>query len=157
MFIPDTWTRIRTFSIPGPESRIQIFSIVDPRSRICNKEFSYFNPKKWYLSSQKYDPGFSSRIRILDPDPDFLPIPDADLGSQILDRGVKRHRIPDPGSWIQIRKTGDFGFALAVGCSIGFWHSRGAAVSTTHLMDQLSVAFICKKEFSVYFISTQSL
>jgi hypothetical protein len=24
-------------------------------------------------------------------------------------------------------------------------------------MDQLSVAFICKKEFSVYFISTQSL
>jgi hypothetical protein len=32
------------------------------------KEFKYFNPKKakkWFLSSKKYDPGCSSRIRML--------------------------------------------------------------------------------------------
>jgi hypothetical protein len=33
-----------------------------PGSRICIKEFKYFNPKKWFLSSRKYDPGSSSRI-----------------------------------------------------------------------------------------------
>ncbi len=83
-------------------------------------EFKYCNPKKWFLSSQKYDPGFSSRIRILDPDPDFLPIPDPDLGSQILDPGVKkardpRSRIPDPDlqHW-------RFRIALAVGGSVGY-------------------------------------
>ncbi len=54
-------------------------------SRIRIKEFEYFNPKKWFLSSRKYDPGCSSRIP--DPDPDFLPI---------LDPGVKK--APDPGS-----------------------------------------------------------
>ncbi len=43
-------------------------------SRICIKESKYFNPKKWFLSSRKYDPGCSSRIP--DPDPDFLPILD---------------------------------------------------------------------------------
>jgi hypothetical protein len=54
--------------------------IADPGSASKN-----FNPKKWFLSSRKYDPGCSSRI--LDPDPDFLPIPDT---------GVKK--APDPGS-----------------------------------------------------------
>jgi hypothetical protein len=56
------------------------FSIPDPNlfhhgSRIRIKEFKYFNPEKWFLSSRKYDSGCSSRIRIPDPDPDFLPIP----------------------------------------------------------------------------------
>ncbi len=41
-------------------SRIRLFP-----SRIYIKEFKYFNPKKCFLSSRKYDPGFSSRIRIL--------------------------------------------------------------------------------------------
>jgi hypothetical protein len=54
-------------------------------SRIRIKEFKYFNPKKWFLSSRKYDPGCSSRIR--DPDPDFIPIPDPDV-----------KKAPDPGS-----------------------------------------------------------
>ncbi len=44
-----------TFFQPG--SRIRIFSIPDPQQRI--------NPKKWFLSSRKYDPGCISRIRIL--------------------------------------------------------------------------------------------
>jgi hypothetical protein len=80
----------------------------------------YFNPKKWFLSSQKYDPGFSSLIRIPDPDPDFLPIPDPNHGSQIPIQGSKRHRIPDPGAQIRIRNTGDFGYALAVGGSVSY-------------------------------------
>jgi hypothetical protein len=33
-------------------------------SRIRIKEFKYFNPKKWFQSFRKYDPGCSSRIRI---------------------------------------------------------------------------------------------
>jgi hypothetical protein len=80
-------SRIRIFSIPDPN-----FSIPDPgseflpsRIRQCHQKFKYFNPKKWFLSSRKYDPGYSS----WDPDPDFLLI-------RIPDPGVKkRHRIPD--------------------------------------------------------------
>ncbi len=78
-------------------SRIQIFSIPDPNifypgSRILIKEFKYFNPKNWFLSSKKYDPGGSSKSRIPDSDPDFLPI-------RILDPGGQKStgfRIPDP-------------------------------------------------------------
>jgi hypothetical protein len=61
-------------------------------SRILIKDFKYLNPKKWFLSSRKYDPGCSSRIP--DPDSDFLPI--ADTGS----RGQK-----GTGSRIRIRNT----------------------------------------------------
>jgi hypothetical protein len=77
---------------PGCLSRIRLFSIPDPNclhpgSRIRIKEFKYFNPpkkpKKWFLSSRKYDTGCSSRIRMLI----FYP-------SRI--QGPKRHRIPDP-------------------------------------------------------------
>ncbi len=75
MFIPDP-----TFFHPGSE--------LSP-SRIRIKEFKYFNPKKpkkWFLSSRKYDPGCSSRIRMLT----FYP-------SRI--QGSKRHRIPDLQHW----------------------------------------------------------
>jgi hypothetical protein len=82
------------------------------------KEFKYFNQKKWFLSSQKYNPGFPSRIRIPDLDPDYLPIPDPDLGSPIPNPGIQGHRIPDPGS--RIRNTGDFGFAQALGGSVSY-------------------------------------
>ncbi len=51
-------------------------------SRIHIKEF---NPKKWFLSSRKYDSGSSSRNRILIFYPSRIP-------------GSKRHRLPDPGS-----------------------------------------------------------
>jgi hypothetical protein len=53
-------------------------------SRIRIKEFKCFNPKKWFLSSQKY---ILYGLFIPDPDPDFLPIPDP---------GAKT--APDPGS-----------------------------------------------------------
>ncbi len=51
-------------------------------SRIRMKEFKYFNPKKWILSSRKYDPGCSSRIWMLTLYPSRIP-------------GSKRHRIPE--------------------------------------------------------------
>jgi hypothetical protein len=40
---------------------------VYPGSRILIKELRYFNPKKWFLSTQKHDPGCSSRIQIPKP------------------------------------------------------------------------------------------
>ncbi len=153
--IPDLGSK---FFHPG--SLVWIFSIPDPGSRMRIKEFKYFNQKKWFLSSQKYEfsildldhgsgswlftyPGSQSWIPILDP------------RSRI--QRSKRHRIPDSGSRIRICNTGNFGFAQAVGGSSGYWLSIGAAVLTTHSMDQLSEAFMCKKEFSVYFIFTLSL
>ncbi len=36
------------------------------RNRIRIREFKYFNPKKLFLSSRKYDPGCSSLIRVSD-------------------------------------------------------------------------------------------
>jgi hypothetical protein len=54
-------------------------------SRIRIKDFKCFKPKNLFLSSRKYDPGCSSRIRIL-----FL------YPSRIPDPGVKK--APDPGS-----------------------------------------------------------
>ncbi len=60
--------RIRdVFQVPNPGS--DFFP-----SRIRIKELKYFNPKKWFLSSRKYDPVCS--FQIPDPDPDFSPFPD---------------------------------------------------------------------------------
>jgi hypothetical protein len=89
-------SRIRLFSswIPDPT-----FFILDPGSdffhpgseffppRIPIKEFKYFNRKKLFISSRKYDPGCSSRIRIR-----ILTC----YTSRIPDPGVKK--TPDPGS-----------------------------------------------------------
>jgi hypothetical protein len=80
--------------IPDPGSRIQIFYIPDPGSRMRIKEFKYFNQKNWFLSSQKYDLSFPSRIRIPDLDLDFLPIPDPNPGSQIPNPGIKKATDP---------------------------------------------------------------
>jgi hypothetical protein len=56
-----------------PRSLIRSFSITDPGS--ASKNLSILT-QKWFLNSQKYDPGFSFQICIPDPDPGFLPIPD---------------------------------------------------------------------------------
>ncbi len=61
-WIPDPESKFFPSPIPNPQS--QFFPSLDPGSRIHIKKFKYFNPKKWFLSSQKYDPGFPSRIRI---------------------------------------------------------------------------------------------
>jgi hypothetical protein len=73
MFIPDP-----NFSIPDP-------NCFHPRSRIRIKKFKYFNPKILFPRSRKYDPGCSSRIRIL-----------IFHTSRIPNAGVKK--APDPGS-----------------------------------------------------------
>jgi hypothetical protein len=121
------------------------------------KEFKYFNQKNGFSALrnmiQVFHPGSGSRIWILTFYLSQIPI--LDPRSRI--QGSKRNRIPDPGSRIRICNIGDFGFAQAVGGSVGYWLSTGAAVLTTHLMDQLSEAFMCKKEFSVYVIWTLSL
>jgi hypothetical protein len=87
--ISNSYPVLRTRDVyPGSDffpSRIPDSNCLHPGSRIRIKEFKYFNPKKWFLSPRKYDPGCSSRIQ--DPDADFLPIPDP---------GVKK--APDPGS-----------------------------------------------------------
>jgi hypothetical protein len=62
-----SWIPDPTFFHPGSE----FFP-----SRIRIKEFKYFNSKNVFLSSTNYDPDCSSWIRISDPNPDFLPIPD---------------------------------------------------------------------------------
>jgi hypothetical protein len=68
------------FSIPGPESRVK--KVPDPESgaKILTQEM--------FLSSQKHDPGCSSRIRILIFNP-----------SRIPDPGVKK--APDPGTLVE--------------------------------------------------------
>jgi hypothetical protein len=138
-------------SDPGSDiflSRIKDSNFFHPGSWIRIKEFKYFNQTKWFLSSQKYDLGFSYWIWILT----FYPSQILFLDPRSRIQGSKRHQSPYPGSRIRIRNTGDLGFAQAVGGSIGYWLSKCAAVLTTHSMDQLSEAFMCKKEFSVYFI-----
>jgi hypothetical protein len=58
-------SRIRIFSIPnqGSEFFIRDSNIFHPYYRIRIKEFKFFNPKKRFSSSRKYDPGCcSSRI-----------------------------------------------------------------------------------------------
>jgi hypothetical protein len=87
MVIPDPTffhpgSRIRTVSIPDPHQRI--LSILTPKKA-----------KKWFLSSKKYDPCCSSRIRMLT----F-----SNPGSRI--QGSKRHPIPDPGSGSATLGTG---------------------------------------------------
>jgi hypothetical protein len=92
-------SRIRLFSIPNPGSELS-------PSRILVKEFKYFNPKKskkWFFSSKKYDPGCSSRIRMLT----F-----SHPGSRIPDVGVKK--APNPGSRIRIRNTGKMFVVVSV-------------------------------------------
>ncbi len=160
MFIPDPESRIRMFPIPDPVYWIQIFSVLDPWSQILIfsipgsgsrmhiKEFKYFNQKNGFSALrnmiQVFHPGSGSRIWILTFYLSQIPI--LDPRSQI--QGSKRQWIPDPGSQTRIRNTGVFGFAQAVGGSVGCWLSTGAAILRTHSMVQIAEAFMCKKEFS---------
>ncbi len=99
-------SRIRLFSIPHPGSQIRTVSIPDPGSASKNLTIlTPKKPKKWFLSSRKYDPCCSSRIP--DPDADFLPIPDP--GSRIQ-KGT--------GSWSRIRNTANNSFLLIIGCQL---------------------------------------
>ncbi len=70
--------------------------------------------KKWFLSSQKYDTGFPSRIRIPELDPDFLLILDPYPGSQIPNPGIKKG--PDPWSQIPDPDSQHRRFQVCSGC-----------------------------------------
>ena len=78
-----------------PGSRIHGQKDSGSRIRIRIKKLTYLLPKKLFLSSRKYDPGCSSRIRILI----FYPF-------QIPDPGVKKAPDTGSGSRIRIRNTG---------------------------------------------------
>jgi hypothetical protein len=69
-------------------SRIPDPNFCHPGSASASKNFGIL-AQKIVPRSRKYDPGCSSRVRILDPDLDFLPI-------RIQDPVVKK--APDPGS-----------------------------------------------------------
>ncbi len=141
--------------IPNPGSEFFPSRILEPGSAL--KNLSILTKKNGFSALRNmirvFDPGSGSRIWILTFYLSQIPI--LDPRSRI--QGSKRHRIPDPRSPIRICNIGDFWFAQAVGGSVGYWLSTGAAVLTTHSMDQFSEAFMCKKEFSVYFIFTLSL
>ncbi len=139
--------------IPDPRSEFFPSRILDPGC--TSKNLSILTTKKNGFSALRnmirvFHPGSGSRIWILTFYLSQIPI----LDPRSWIQGSKRHRIPDPGSQIRIRNTGNFGFAQAVGGSVGYWLLTGAAVLTTHSMDQVLEAFMCKKKFSVYFVFT---
>ncbi len=86
---------IRTVSIPDTGSASKNLSILTPKK-----------PKKWVLSSRKYDPGCSSRIRMLT----FYP-------SRIPDPGVKKAPDPGSGSATLVTRYNFFFFLTKIDCS----------------------------------------
>jgi hypothetical protein len=104
--------------------------MLDPGS--ASKNLSILTKKNGFSALRNMirvlHPGSGSRIWILTFYLSRIPI----LDSRSRIQGSKRHQSPDPGSWIRIRNTGDFGFAQAVGGTVGYWPSTGAAVFTTH-------------------------
>ncbi len=93
--IPDPWSKFFSSWIPDPGSEFFPSRMLDPRS--ASKNFSILTKKNGF-SALRNMPGFPSWIRIPDLNPDFLPIPDPDPGSQIPNPGVKK--APDPWSLI---------------------------------------------------------
>jgi hypothetical protein len=97
--------------IPAPGSKFFPSWIPDP---------NFFHPgsasKNLSILTRVFYPGSGSLTQILTFYPSQIQI--LDPRSRI--QGSKRHRSPDPGSRIRIRNTGDFGFAQAVGGSIGY-------------------------------------
>ncbi len=153
--IPDPGSQFFPSWIPDPGSEFFPSQILDPG--FTSQNLGILTKKNGFSALRNmirvFHPGSGSRIRILNFYPSWILI----LYSRSQIQGSKRHRSPDPGSRIQIQNTGDFGFAQAVGGSVGYWLSTGDAVFTTHSVDQLSEAFMCKTELSVYFILTLSL
>jgi hypothetical protein len=84
MFNPDPGSKFFPFRIPDPGSKR--YRIPDPD---LHQRIEVFSPQKLFLSSWKYDPDCSLRIRTRIRILIFYP-------SQIPDPGVKK--APDPGS-----------------------------------------------------------
>ncbi len=93
-----------------PDSRIKIFSVRDPWSGSASKNLSILAQKMISKLSEIWSGFF-----IPDPDPDFLAIPDPNLGSQILEQEVKN--APDPRSQILDPDPQHWRFWICSGCS----------------------------------------
>ncbi len=117
-FHSGSWIQI--FSILDPWSWIWIFSIPEPGSRVHSKEINYFNQKNGFSALRKmirvFHPGFESRIWIPDLDPDFLPTPDPDPGSQMPNSGIIK--APDPWSQILDPDSKHWRFRVCSGCRV---------------------------------------
>ncbi len=114
MFIPDPGSDFFPSRIPDP-------NCLHPESRIRIKEFKYFiylNPKKWFLSSRKYDPGclsgirmltfYPSRIRMLTVYPSRIRIRNTDFDCPKRDSHAVHY----------IQKSGERGVCTLVVCSL---------------------------------------
>ena len=119
--IPDPGSKFFPSWIPDPGSEFFPSRMLDPRS--ASKNLSILAQKNGFSALRNmirvFHPGSESRIWFLTFYLSRIPI--LDPRSRI--QGSKKHRIPDPGSWIWIRSTVDFGFAQAVGGSVGYWLS----------------------------------
>ncbi len=127
--IPDPGSQFFPSWIPDPKSEFFPSWILDPGS--ASQNLGILTQKNGFSALrnmiQIFHPGSRSKIRILN----FYPTQILIMYPRSWIQGSKRHRSPDPGSWIRIRNTGDFGFAQDVGGSVGYWLSTGAAVLTT--------------------------
>jgi hypothetical protein len=122
--IPDPGSRFCPSWIPDHGSEFFPSRMLDPRSP--TKNLSILNGFSALRNMIRvFHPGSGSQIWFLTFYLSWLPI--LDPRSRI--QGSKKQRIPDPWSWIRNRSTVDFGFAQAVGGSVGYcWLSTGAAV-----------------------------
>ncbi len=109
---PDSGSKLFSSWIPDPGSEFFPSRILDPGYAL--KNLSILTKKKWFFSSQKYDPSFPTWIRIPDLDPDFLPILDPNPGSQIPNPGIKK--APDPWFWIPDLDSQHWRFRVCSGC-----------------------------------------
>ncbi len=153
--VPDPGSKFFASWIPGPGSEFFPSRILDPGWAL--KNLSILTKKNGFSVLRNmirvFYPGSGSRIWILT----FYLSQILILDPRSRIQGSKRHRIPDPGSRIRICNIGDFGFPQAVGGSVGYWLSTGAAVLTTHSMDQLSGKLLCAKKNSPYILFSHYL
>ncbi len=116
--IPDSGSKFFPSWIPDPGSKFFPSPILDPGSE--SKNLSILTPKNGFSALRNmirvFHPGSRSWIQILT----FYPSRILILYPRSRIQGSKRHRSPDPGSRIRIRNTGDFGFAQAVGGTVGY-------------------------------------
>jgi hypothetical protein len=116
--IPDPGSKFFASWIPDPGYEFFPSRILDPGCAL--KNLSILTKKNGFSARRNmirvFDPGSGSPIWILTFYLSQIPI--LDPRSRI--QGSERHRIPDPGSRIRICNIGDFGFAQAVGGSVGY-------------------------------------
>ncbi len=154
--IPDSWSKFFPSWIHDPGSGFFPSRILDPGS--ASKNLSILTNKKWFLSSQIYDPGFPSRIRIPDPDPDFLPIPDPDPVSQIPNPGVKK--APEPWSRILDPDSQHWRFRLGSGCRGCRWlltFNGHCCLNNSFNGSALRSFYVQKKIFCIFYFHIISL